>query len=143
MAIVLLDVPIRASPGLVFEAVSTPPGLDRWWTKRSSGTPAVGAEFELWFGPDYDWRARVVRFDPDREFELEMTRADRDWTGTLVGFVLEPHDEITWLRFSHQGWPESNDHYRISCNCWAMYLRVLRRNLEYGETVPYEQRLEV
>jgi uncharacterized protein YndB with AHSA1/START domain len=143
MASVLLDVPIRASPARVFEAISTQQGLDRWWTKRSSGTPALGAEFELWFGPDHDWRARVVRLEPDREFELEMIHADRDWTGTRIGFELAPVGKVTWLHFSHLDWLDSNEHYRNSCNCWALYLRILRRYLEHGETVPYERRLEV
>jgi hypothetical protein len=26
---------------------------------------------------------------------------------------------------------------------WAMYLRVLKRHLEHGESVPYERRLDV
>jgi hypothetical protein len=47
------------------------------------------------------------------------------------------------VRFHHLGWPEANEHYRISCFCWAMYLRIMKRNLEYGETVPYERRLAV
>jgi hypothetical protein len=41
------------------------------------------------------------------------------------------------------GWPVDNEHWRISCYCWAMYLRLLRRYLEHGEIVPYERRLEV
>ena len=64
---------------------TTPGGLDEWWTQRSSGEPKEGAEYELWFGPEYDWRARVTRCVPDVEFELQMTRADADWTGTRVG----------------------------------------------------------
>jgi hypothetical protein len=72
-----------------------------------------------------------------------MTRADADWLGTRVGVELEPRDGATWVRFHHTGWPEPNEHYRISCNCWAMYLRVLRRSLEHGESVPYEARLDV
>jgi hypothetical protein len=47
------------------------------------------------------------------------------------------------VRFHHTGWPQSNDHYRISCYCWAMYLRLLKRNVERGEVVPFGQRLEV
>ena len=43
----------------------------------------------------------------------------------------------------HLGWPEANAHYRTSCHCWALYLRVLRRYLENGESVPYEVRLDV
>jgi hypothetical protein len=30
-----------------------------------------------------------------------------------------------------------------SSYCWAMYLRLLRRNVEAGEVVPYAQRLDV
>jgi len=143
MADVVLDLPIKAPLDRVFRAVSTPRGLDTWWTKRSAGRPQEGAEYELGFGPGYDWRGRVTRCAPDSEFELEMVRADSDWVGTRVGFRLEPRGVATWVRFRHTGWPESNEHYRISCNCWAMYLRVLRRSLEHGEAVAYENRLDV
>ena len=72
-----------------------------------------------------------------------MTQADEDWTGTLVGFRLERRNEKTWVQFHHTDWPSDNEHYRVSCHCWAMYLRILRRYLEHGERVPYEKRLDV
>ena len=50
---------------------------------------------------------------------------------------------VTKVRFYHRGWPEANSHYRISCHCWALYLRILRRHIEHGESVPYEKRLDV
>jgi len=138
---VLQDFPIKAAPDRVFQAVSTPEGLDRWWTLRSSGTPSPGAEYELSFGPGYDWRAKVTRSVPGSVFELEMVRADDDWVGTRVGFLLEERQDATWVRFHHTGWPSANEHYRSSCNCWAMYLRILRRHLEHGDFVPYGSRL--
>jgi uncharacterized protein YndB with AHSA1/START domain len=137
------DFPIRAPLERVFHAVSEPPGLDTWWTKTSAGEARAGAGYELGFGEGYDWRARVTRCVPGAEFELEITQADRDWTGTRVGFRLEPRPGDTWVRFHHLGWPDANDHYRISCHCWALYLRVLRRSLEHGESVAYEDRLDV
>ena len=143
MADILHDLPIKASARRVFEAVSTPAGLDTWWAERSAGTPAADAVYDLGFGPGYQWRARVTRYEPDTDFELEMVTADDDWTGTRVAFQLEARGERTWLRFSHTGWPSVNEHYRISCNCWAMYLRVLRRYLEHDEAVPYKDRLDV
>jgi uncharacterized protein YndB with AHSA1/START domain len=143
MTDILHDLPIRAEARRVFEAVSSPAGLDRWWTLSSAGEPAPGAEYALDFGPQYRWRARVTRSVPDAEFELELTKADADWTGTRVGFQLERRDGATWLRFRHTGWREANEHCRISSNCWAMYLRILRRYLEHGETVPYGMRLDV
>ena len=39
------------------------------------------------------------------------------------------------------GWLEANAHFRRSSYCWAMYLRLLQRYLEQGETVPYADRL--
>ena len=143
MADILQDFPINASPARVYEAISTPAGLDQWWTQRSAGSAADGREYELWFGPQYDWRAVVTQAIKPTEFELKMTRADADWLGTRVGFRLEGGPDKTFVRFHHVGWPEPNEHYRISSHCWAMYLRILRRFLEHGERVAYENRLDV
>ena len=143
MADIFHDFPIHAAPGRVFQAVSTAGGLDRWWTERSSGEPREGAEYELGFGPAYDWRAKVIRCVADAEFELQMTRALDDWLGTRVGFCLTGNGDVTQVRFHHTGWPERSDHYRTSCYCWAMYLRILKRYLEHDELVPYEKRLDV
>ena len=139
---ILLELPIRAAPERVFEAVSTPAGLDAWWTLRAEGKPEVGAVYELGFGPGYDWRARVARCEPVRAFELEFVEADADWSGTRVGVELESRGEVTRVRFHHTGWPVANAHFRISCNCWALYLRLLRRFVEHGERIPYDERLD-
>lgn len=142
MADILHDFPVRAPRERVYAAVSTPAGLDAWWTQRAAGSPERGAEYELGFGPGYEWRAVVTRCEPGSEFELEMKRADADWTGTRVGFRLEERDGTTHVRFRHTGWPAANDHYRTSSFCWAMYLRLLVKHVERGETVPYERRLD-
>jgi len=138
---ILLDFSIKVAPAQVLEAVSTPAGLNAWWTKRASGRPAEGQEYVLWFGSEYDWRAKVTRCVPDSEFELQVTSAGPDWVGTKVGFHLRGA-ESTDVSFYHTGWPVANEHWRISCYCWAMYLRLLRRYLECGDLVPYDERLE-
>jgi uncharacterized protein YndB with AHSA1/START domain len=128
----------------VFQAVATPEGLDRWWTMNASGGGGPGAEVRLFFGPDYDWRGRVVTYEPDSAFEIEITEADPDWVGSHVGFRLESQGAAaTRVLFHHTGWPHANQHWRISCYCWAMYLRILRRYLEHNEVVPYPERLDV
>ena len=137
------DFPIKASRQKVFEAVSSPDGLDSWWTKRSFGHPEEGNEYVLWFGPQDNWRAVVTRSAPDVEFELQITQAHHDWQGTRVGFLLEETGGLTQVRFHHIDWPQANDHYRGSSFCWAMYLRLLRRYIENHEVVPYEIRLKV
>jgi uncharacterized protein YndB with AHSA1/START domain len=134
---------VKASAARVMEMFTAPDGLDRWWTKSSAGVAKENAEYTFNFGPGYDWRARVTRYVPDREFELEFTNAHQDWNGTRVGCALTAKPGVTSVLFYHKGWPTDNEHWRVSCHCWAMYLRLLRRNLEYGELVPYEKRLEV
>jgi len=134
--------PIRASAQRVFDMVSTPAGLDAWWTARSQGTPLLGIDYQLWFAPDYDWRARVSACEPGTRFELELTTAMQDWLGTRVRVELAERDGVTTLRFAHLGWPRDTEHFRVSSYCWAMYLRHLRRHVELGVTVPYDQRLD-
>jgi hypothetical protein len=109
-----------------------------------SGQPRDGAVYSLGFGPGYDWRAKVTRCLPGSVFELEITDGDPDWTGTRLGCQLNSKDAATTsVRFYHTGWPAQNEHWRVSCYCWAMYLRLLRRYVESGEVVPYESRLDV
>lgn len=138
---ILQDLPIAAPPDRVFEAVASPAGLDAWWTLGCRGERRPGATWDLDFGPGYAWRAEVSRWQPGEAFALTVTRADADWTGTTVGFLLLPTPAGTQVRFAHRGWPDANEHFRISCHCWALYLRLLRKYVERGESVPYARRL--
>ena len=135
--------PINAPIDLVFRAISESAGLDQWWTKASEGTPAEGSEYALDFGPGYSWRARVTACVENEVFELRLTDAHEDWKGSTVRLELSERDDMTHVAFRHSGWPAANGHYYTSCYCWAMYLRILKRYVEHGETVPYEQRLDV
>ncbi len=137
------DFPISASPADVFRAVSTPVGLNAWWTKDCDGVPEVGRRYSLGFGPGYDWEGLVTACIDSATFELELCEAMPDWTGTRVGFVLEDTSGSTLVRFRHSGWPSVNSHFRTSSYCWAMYLRIMKRWVEHGEEVPYADRLAV
>ena len=141
MADILQDFPVKASRTKVFEAFSTCRGLDAWWTLDSAGVAEVGSEFALNFGPEYQWRAEVTRFVPGEEIEYTFHVADHDWRSSRVGCRLSQNGDATTVHFYHRGWPEANEHYRISSHCWALYLRLLRRYLECGEIVPYAERL--
>lgn len=144
MADIIHEFTVKAPPERVFQSFATPAGLDTWWTKSSSGAMREGSDVRLYFGPQYDWQAKVTRHAAPSSFELQMTQAHPDWMGTRVGCELHAEGKgATRVRFYHTGWPEENEHWRISCFCWAMYLRILRRNVEYGETVEYEKRLDV
>ncbi len=138
---ILHDILIRATPEQVFNAITQPIEVDKWWSLECSGTPAMGEEYRLFFGEQWDWRARVSRYDPNRSFEWEITIALEDWVGTRVGFVLESTDGSTKVRFHHCGWKEESEHFRISSYCWAMLLRLLKVYVETGAVMPHQERL--
>ena len=93
--------PINASIAKVFDAISTPNGLDKWWTKRSSGKVDIGETFHFHFEPDYNWTAVVSKCTPDKEFELTMQNSDQDWKGSKVGFHLIDKNSVTEVQFYH------------------------------------------
>lgn len=140
MADIHHDLWIKANEHVVFDRLCRSPGLDQWWTLSSDGHPEQGAEYRLFFGEDYDWRAVVSQCRIPHLFEWTMTRADDDWKNTRVHFELSKDKQYTRLRFSHLGWPEVNDHFRRSSYCWAMYLRALKRYIEDGEITSYATR---
>jgi len=90
VADILHDLPIAAPAARVFEMVSAPSGLDRWWSLHAEGTPEAGATYALDFGPGYvDWRARVTSCEPSRTFELQLVTAMPDWERTRIRFELD------------------------------------------------------
>lgn len=141
MALVQHCLHINAPLKEVYHAVSTPEGLDAWWTLQCVGKPEENAHYRLYFGPGYDWKAEVSRCS-DNCFEMTIYTDDPEWNGTKVTFQMEENEKGTKLHFSHSGWPEASEHFRISSYCWALYLRLLKRFVEKGEVVPYELRNE-
>jgi uncharacterized protein YndB with AHSA1/START domain len=141
MPSILHDFFIRSTPEKVFRAITEPKGIDSWWSLECSGTPAMGAEYRLFFGEPWDWRARVSRYEQDAAFEWDMTVAMDDWVGTKVGFELSPTEEGTKVRFYHKGWAEESEHFRISSYCWGTLLRLLKLYVERGEVMPHAERL--
>ena len=124
----------------LFNAITTPIGLNSWWTLEAAGQPKVGEEYQLYFGPEYDWRAKLVRCVPHELIYFEMGKSDNDWEGTQFRFTLSPNPLGTLVRFEHVGWESNNDHFRRTSYCWAIYLKGLKKYLEEGVVMPFGER---
>ncbi len=134
------DLVIIASVQEVYDAVSLPQHLNNWWTLTCTGTPELGAEYNFYFAPEYNWYGEVTVFDPERSFHIKMTQADDDWNPTTFGFDLEELTVGVQLKFWHKNWPHCNEHFRHSSYCWAILLGYLKNYLENGIVVPFEDR---
>ena len=131
---------IESPPQKVFEAFCSVKGLNDWWPARSAGEPKTGEIYTFWFGPGYDWRAKVTHVITGKEITWHMTQAMDDWMGTQVGIRLTPDKNGTLVDFFHQDWREANDHYRISNFCWGSLLTGLKNYVEKGVVVPFDMR---
>lgn len=124
----------------VFEAITSPSGLNHWWTLECSGVPLENQTYRFVFSKDCIWSGRVTQYSPVQAIEWLMTDAQEDWENTRVGLSLSAEGHKTNVDFYHSGWKSTNKHFRVSSYCWATYLRVLKLYLEKGVETPYEQR---
>jgi len=134
---------IKAPLTEVFNSISTPRGLNSWWTEKSEGKAIVGTIYLLNFGEPYQWEAVVTKSTVNNAFELQMTKTDEEWMETKIGFILSLKDNSTKVSFYHTGWRNMSENFMVSNYCWAMYFRILKRGIEHGEQVPYQNRLSV
>lgn len=132
---------INASAEDVFEAITHPDSLSQWFTQKASGQPVKGEVYSLEFGPEDQWKGIVIQCERDRSVEWKMVKAHEDWIGTAFGFELIAKSPIqTQVIFNHKGWKQASEHFRMTSYYWAMYLRLLKRFLELGEIIPFQDR---
>lgn len=129
---------VAADPDLVFEVVSSPRHLERWWPDEAAIEPTPGAIGHFTFGepgsPDAQVPAvEVVEADPPRLFSFRWTHPvgepATEQNSLLVTFELFPVDGGTLLRmtetgFRLQGWEVAvlEEAYRDHCDGWAHFV---------------------
>lgn len=131
---------IKKSAQQVFDALTSPAGLNAWWTLDAQGKPELGEAYRWYFGPEYDWQAQVCHVVQGKELTWRMVVAMDDWMPTQVGFSLSENGGATTVSFFHKNWDAANDHYAITNFCWGQLLKGLKDYLENGVIVPFELR---
>ena len=131
---------VKAPASAVFEAFCTPEGLDSWWTLKSAGEPVLDCLYTFYFGPEYDWRAKVTQVVEGRNLTWYMVKTMDDWQGTTVGFELSEKGYATHVHFFHLGWREANEHFGVTTYCWGQLLNGLKKYVEEGIIIPHARR---
>ncbi|WP_250006876.1 SRPBCC family protein [Actinoplanes sp. M2I2] len=123
------EIYIEASPEVVFDVVSDPKHVSRWWPDEARYELEPGAPGEIVFGdPQADGKVvafTVVEARPPRTFSFRWTQpAGHPATAgnsLLVTFDLVPSGQGTLLTFSERGFREEEvraDHV----NGWDYFL---------------------
>ncbi len=139
MADIVKELTITAVPGRVFNALTKPDEIARWWTDDLSVTPEVGSLAEFRFSQGtFVIQFEVAELDQDKKVRW-ITRqgpATGHWKGTSVTWLLEPAHNGTLLVFNHDGFAQADERYEITRTWWGHFLDSLKSYLETGKGSP-------
>lgn len=137
---IVFNLTINADKSTIFKAISNPKELEHWWPKSCKGEAILGGTYNFYFTKDYNWFAKVTKYNSPNWFEITMTIAMDDWIDTALGFKLKDTPNGTLLSFYHNNWKEESNHFKHTAFCWAMLLNGLKSYLEKGEITPFKDR---
>jgi uncharacterized protein YndB with AHSA1/START domain len=132
------EIEIAASPATVFEVITSPEHLTKWWPDEAVFEPTPGAVGELVFGDRSSDEAQipqitVVEAEPSRRFSFRWVSPDGEDAGDgnslLVTFELSERGAGTLLRMTETGFREKGwevavleQQYREHGEGWDYYL---------------------
>jgi uncharacterized protein YndB with AHSA1/START domain len=108
------EIRVDAAPEIVFDVVSDPAHVQRWWTDEARYEAAPGSAGHIVLTGPEGHQARVafevVAVVPHRLFSFRWTQPEgeqaREDNSFLVTFELEPAGEGTLLRMTETGFRE-------------------------------------
>ena len=105
------EIHVEASPEVVFEVITRPEHLNKWWTADADVEPSTGAVGELvWGDRVHVAPIKVVSAEPPRLFSFRWVYADStmddDSNSLLVTFQLAPSGTGTTVRLVESGFRE-------------------------------------
>ena len=129
---------VRARPDVLFDALTTLPGLAGWWT-HVTGSGEAGGELRFYFDPPDPCVMRVGEATRPSTVAWTVTACAflPDWVGTRPTFTIAPVDDDSCeLRFRHHGLTAELDCIDQCSRGWHHFLASLRLYAETGRGMP-------
>lgn len=129
---------VKASPGKLFDALTSVAGLAGWWVPVSGSGDSGGELRFIMNSPE----PLVIRVDEaTRPTTVRWTVTEcgflPDWVGTRPVFTITPVDDnASELRFRHFGLTPELDCIEMCTSGWNHYLASLRDYVEVGRGTP-------
>lgn len=130
------QVGIKASADAVYQTLTDPNQLAKWWTSDTRGKSEVGSELEFWFG-NFCQKFEVTALEPRELVKWKGAEEGmHDWVGTEISFRMRTEGEQTFVRFIHAKWANDTDFLAHCSTKWAVFLLSLKDLLETGKGRP-------
>jgi uncharacterized protein YndB with AHSA1/START domain len=139
MAEIRHNVAIKATPEIIYKALTTQEGLAGWWTNNTIAKPELEFINIFVFGK-FRNEMKVTKLIQNKKLEWECINSIEEWIGTQISFELEERNNHTLLRFTQRGWKEMTDTF-AGCNYdWAVSIESLKALCEKGSGAPYQNK---
>ena len=131
-----------ASPGAVYQALTTIDGLSGWWTTTTQGDGSIGGALQFRFGNGgFDMKVREL--EPASHVLWQVVDGPTEWIGTKISFDLRQEGDWTILVFKHAGWREPVEFMHHCGTKWAVFLLSLKALLETGTGAPWPNEIKL
>jgi len=133
----------HATPGKVYDALTTVDGLAGWWTDDTAGSPEVGGVLEFRFPPVGGFDMEVVESRPGERVLWRVVDGPQEWVGTTVEWSLRQDGDYTIVLFRHLGWQEPVEFMHHCSTKWGSYLMSLKSLVETGQGAPAPRDVQI
>jgi uncharacterized protein YndB with AHSA1/START domain len=138
--VIELEIRIHAPRDAVWAALTEPSELARWFPPIAQGKPGVGEMLLLSWGPEVQWRTRIVEWEPGRHLRWQdLPSAEPGQPDVprpvpmVVDWTLEATGGEVVVRLVQSGFGEGetwDDFYDGTDMGWRFFLNALRHYLE-------------
>lgn len=125
------QIPINATPGKVYAALSTQAGLRGWWTADTTADEKVGGRADFGFDKRQTvFRMKIEKLEPDKQVIWSCHGEQPEWNGTVLTWDISREGNTTMLRFIQGGWKSMSEMYAMCNSSWGELMHRLR---DYAE----------
>ena len=132
---------VKAAPRAVYQAITEPEGLSRWWTTDVEAEDREGSLGVFRFeGGQVQMRMRVQSLTPNQSVRWVVEEpSPPEWGGTEITWNLSEKEGGTEVHFGHRGWKTTEQSFPYINYSWGYYLVSLANYLEQGKGFPHDQ----
>jgi len=131
---------LKAALKAVYQAITEPEGLSRWWTTDVEAEAREGSLAVFRFeGGQVQMRMRVEALSLNRSVRWGVEEpSPPEWGGTSITWDLAERDGGTEVLFGHRGWKSTEQSFPYINFSWGYYLQSLVKYLEEGKGFPHD-----
>jgi hypothetical protein len=130
---------VKATPGALFDALTSVSGLAAWWNPVT-GSGDAGGELKFFMNAPEPLVIHVEQATRPTSVQWSVSNCPflPDWVGTRPTFTITPVDgDASELHFRHHGLTQDLDCIEMCTRSWNHYLASLRDYLEVGRGSPF------